>query len=247
MSYNDRSFSKDNLRSCLKELAKQYRKLSGKNTPAEIILVGGAAVLARYGFRDMTTDVDAIIQASSAMKDAVKRVADLYDLPDDWLNSDFLHTDSATQKLLQFSEYYATFSNIVTIRVVTAEYLIAMKLRAGRRYKNDLSDIIGILAEHQKKEEPITPAMVHKAVEDLYGSWDVLPETSREFFAQLCGADDLSVIYEKTRAMEQYAGNKLRTLDRDYPGLVGTDTIQNILDRITKGHSIFENDASDDR
>ena len=244
MSGNSKVLTKDNLSALLKELAKQYRKLSGKKMPAEIILVGGAAVLARYGFRDMTTDIDAIIQASSAMRDTAIRVADSFGLPEDWLNSDFLHTDSATGKLLQFSEYYAISSNIVTIRVVTAEYLIAMKLRAGRRYKSDLSDIIGIMAEHQTKGAPITYEMVRKAVNDLYGSWDVLPDTSKRFFEQLCKAEDPSEMYQKTRSMEQYAGDKLRTLDRDYPGLVGTDSIQNILDRITKGHTIFEDEAT---
>lgn len=49
----------------LKELAKEFRKHNGKKTPAEIILVGGAAVLANYGFREMTTDIDALIVASS--------------------------------------------------------------------------------------------------------------------------------------------------------------------------------------
>lgn len=34
----------------LKELAKEFRKLNGKTMPAEIILIGGAAVLANYGF-----------------------------------------------------------------------------------------------------------------------------------------------------------------------------------------------------
>lgn len=43
----------------LKELAKEYKKRN-KNVPAELILVGGASVLINYGFREMTTDIDAI-------------------------------------------------------------------------------------------------------------------------------------------------------------------------------------------
>ena len=39
--------------------------------PAEIILVGGAAILVNYGFRAMTTDIDAIIHAASSMKNAI--------------------------------------------------------------------------------------------------------------------------------------------------------------------------------
>ena len=64
-------FTKENLNDYLKELAKEYRKINGKAMPAEIILVGGAAILAGYGFRDMTTDIDAVIYESYSMKDAI--------------------------------------------------------------------------------------------------------------------------------------------------------------------------------
>lgn len=55
------TFNKDNLDMILKELAKEYKKLGGKAMPAEIILIGGAAIIENYVFRDMTTDVDAVI------------------------------------------------------------------------------------------------------------------------------------------------------------------------------------------
>lgn len=77
----DKPFSKENLDVYLKELAKEYRKINGKNTPAEIILVGGAAVIVNYGFREMTYDMDVIINASSSMKDAINYVGDKYGLP----------------------------------------------------------------------------------------------------------------------------------------------------------------------
>lgn len=38
----------DNLNDILKDLGKTYRKLGGKAFPAEITIVGGAAVLAMY-------------------------------------------------------------------------------------------------------------------------------------------------------------------------------------------------------
>lgn len=57
-------FSSENLDTYLKELAKEFRKINGKTVPAEVILVGGAAILANYGFRDKTYDVDAIIHAT---------------------------------------------------------------------------------------------------------------------------------------------------------------------------------------
>jgi len=70
--------TKENLNTYLKELAKQFRKLNGKAMPAEITLIGGASILINYGFRDSTYDVDALIHASSAMKDTINYVTDIW-------------------------------------------------------------------------------------------------------------------------------------------------------------------------
>ena len=139
-------FTRENIDTYLKAVAKEYRRLSGKDVPAELILIGGASVLINYGFRNMTSDIDALILAASSMKDAINTVGDKFHLPNGWFNADFEGTSSYTPKLVQYSEYYRTYSNIVSIRTVSAEYLVAMKLRSGRLYKNDLSDILGILA-----------------------------------------------------------------------------------------------------
>lgn len=45
------NFTKENLDTYLKELAKELKKVNGKNLPAEIVLVGGAAILTKYCFR----------------------------------------------------------------------------------------------------------------------------------------------------------------------------------------------------
>ncbi len=102
MSYNAK-FTKDNLDSYLKALGKEFRRRNGKTTPAELILVGGAAVLVNYGFRDSTMDVDALIRASSAMKEAISVVADQFKLPVGWLNQDFTHTASYSPRLAEIS------------------------------------------------------------------------------------------------------------------------------------------------
>ena len=111
-------FNKSGMDNYLKELAKEYRRMVGKKS---------------------TQDIDAIITAASAMKDAITVVGDRYGLPSGWLNSDFIKTDSYSPKLIEFSSYYRTFANVVTVRTIEAEYLIAMKLRAGRQYKYDLN------------------------------------------------------------------------------------------------------------
>ena len=132
-SENKVEFTKENIDTYLKELGKEYRKRIGKGLPAELILIGGASVLINYGFRNMTTDIDALIHAASGMKDAINSVRDHFGLPNGWLNEDFKNTGSYTSKIVEHSQYYKTYSNVLTVRTVSSEYLIAMKLRAGRK------------------------------------------------------------------------------------------------------------------
>lgn len=222
-------FTKDNLDTYLKAVAKEYRKLSGKAMPAELVLIGGASILINYGFRDMTTDVDAVIQAVSGMKDAINHIGDKFDLPNGWLNSDFKRTGSYTPKLVQYSTYYKTFSNILTIRTVSAEYLIAMKLRSGRQYKNDLSDILGILAEHETLGNPITMGRIRQAVCDLYGGWDALPKNSIQFIEGTMQDGNFTALYAEVSAREQDAKDALITFERDYPDVTTESNVNDIL------------------
>ena len=227
-------FTKENIDTYLKEVAKEYRKQIGKNMPAEMILIGGASVLINYGFRDMTTDIDAVIQAASAMKDVINRVGDRYDLPNGWLNQDFTRTESYSPCLSQFSEYYRTYSNVLTIRTVAAEYLIAMKLRSGRQYKSDLSDVLGILAEHEKKAAPITPEQIQKAVTDLYGNWDALPESSQSFISNAMQDGRFSELFAQTMIGEKETKDLLVDFEQDYPGVTKEANVDEIVENLQK-------------
>ena len=224
-------FTKENLNDYLKELAKEFRKLNGTAMPAEIILIGGAAVLANYGFRDMTYDIDAVIMDSSAMKEAINRVGDKNGLPNGWLNADFKKTASYSDKLSEVSVYYKTFSNILTVRTVAAEYLIAMKLMSGRQYKNDLSDVAGILLEHQKINRPIAREAIDKAVAVLYGENAKLPPVSRETIDDAFSDGDYERAYRKLRTLEKDAKEILVKFDKSYPGELKPDNIDTVLER----------------
>ncbi len=223
------SFTKENLDTYLKELAKEFRRLNGKRVPAEIVLVGGAAILTNYGFRDMTTDIDAIIHATSSMKDAINHVGDKFDLPNGWLNADFMHTGSYSPKLDEFSVYYKSFYGVLSVRTIAAEYLIAMKLRSGRKYKNDLSDVIGILAEHKKKGEPITFEKIDAAVENLYGGWDSFPKDSKSFIEDALKNGDFENIYSSVKNDEIESKDILVDFEQDYAGVAKESNINDIL------------------
>ena len=237
------TITKTNLADCLKELAREYRKLAGKAVPAEVILIGGAAVLMEYGFRELTYDVDAIIVAGSAMKDAIARVSDKHNLPSSWLNTDFTRTSSFSNKLHEVSVYYKTFSNVLTIRVITGEYLLAMKLMSGRRYKNDLSDIVGILWEHQKKDIPITKASVEQAIELLYGKNAVIPDTSAQLLDSLFELKDYEPLYRQIRDSEIAAKELLLEFGNEYPNFLKGENVDTILDSLKRKHETGDKES----
>lgn len=245
MSFNENAFNKENLDFYLRELSKAFRKLNGKAIPAEIILIGGASVLINYGFRDMTYDMDAIIVSSSAMKQAIGQVGDKFGLPSGWLNADFMKTKSYSPKLIEHSVYYKTFSNILTVRTVTAEYMIAMKLMAGRKYKNDLSDVIGILNHHKDNGVPITLDQIKKAVVDLYGKWSSLPQTSVSFIEQAISKGNYGEAFDEIRSSEIVNKTVLKSFEADYPGMLKESNLEEILRRAAQKMS--EEDETEEK
>ena len=191
------NFTKEELNLYLKELGKEYRKRSKE--PVEIILVGGASVLINYNFRNSTNDADAYISNNKVIKEAMKAVAEKHKLSKKWLNDDFKKTDSFTPMIRNFSKKYKQYSNLLDIYTIDAEHLIAMKLVAGRDYKYDLSDIVGVLLEHEKAEKPITKELIIKAFIDLYGN-NMTKE--QEVLLDTIYGQDYEELYENIRSIE---------------------------------------------
>ena len=232
--------TKENLDTYLKELAKQFRKLNGKAMPAEITLIGGASILINYGFRDSTYDVDALIHASSAMKDAINYVTDTLGLPSGWLNEDFKNTKSYTPRLVNYSKYYRTFSNVLTVRTITGAYLVAMKLMAYRQYKHDISDIVGILREQHNSGDPLTLERIDKAVKDLYDNWDNLPENAKNMIESILANEDMDALYEAYANEEAAAKDALITFEDKYPDVLKEDNLADILSHLLKEQNAEE-------
>ena len=90
------------------------------------------------------------------------------------------------------------FRNMTT----DSEYLIAMKLRSGRQYKSDLSDVLGILAEHEKEGTPLSMKQIRKAVTDLYGDWNSLPNASQVFIENVMENSGLSESHRRVANYE---------------------------------------------
>ena len=221
--------TKEKLDMYLKELGKEFRKRNGKSIPAEIVIIGGASILVNYGFREMTTDIDAVIHASSAMKDAINQVGDKFDLPKGWLNADFMQTSSYSSNLDYYCNYYRTFSNVLHVRTVSAEYLVAMKLKAGRRYKHDKSDIVCILAEHEKRGQSISLNEIKKAVTNLYEDWQSISEDMREFIEDVYQCASFDELYNQIKEEESQSKEALLEFQQNYPDAVNKKNVDDIL------------------
>lgn len=231
---SEKPFTKENLDQYLKELAKEYRKRNGKSMPAEIILIGGASVVINYGFREMTYDMDAIINASSSMKDAINNVGDRFNLQNGWMNDEFMKTDSYTPRIVRYSKYYHTFSNVITFRTVTGEHLVAMKLRSGREYKYDRSDVIGILWEQEKMGDPLTLERIQRAVVDLYDSYDVLSNDVKTFIEKAVQDGGYEAAYARVRQAEEENKENLIEYQEEKPGVINSENVRDVLAALRK-------------
>lgn len=87
-------FNRSNIDHYLYLIAREYKKVNKADPEAEIIIIGGAAIIMNYNFRDTTTDIDSIIRASSSMKDIINKIGDENGLATGWLNEDFKGTPS---------------------------------------------------------------------------------------------------------------------------------------------------------
>ena len=104
-----------------------------------------------------------------------------------------------------------------------------MKLMAGRRYKNDLSDIIGILLEQRDRKKEISLECIKKAAEELYDGYENLPEDSRIFIEEVYHNSDLETLYANVRKEEKKSRELLLEFDEDYPYVLNGDNVMDIL------------------
>lgn len=230
------NFTKNNIERYLNELSKELKKEFGKNSEFELIIVGGASILLNYSFREQTLDVDAFISNQNTIKEAIKSTAEKYGLKDAWLNSDFKNTKSFSSKLVQYSKYYKTFNQVLQVRTIKDEYLVAMKLISFRSYKHDWSDIIGIL-----KENPaITFKMIKQAFINLYGSLDKMSDDALDFItSELENPSDISEL-EK---IEEENKNLLQNFEKEYSDVLNENNVSYVLQNL-KDRSKSSNNGS---
>lgn len=228
MSSDKFIFTKENIDSFLKELGKEYRKLSKQGQNVELIIVGGVAAIVNYDFRETTTDIDALFHANSIFKEAIRNVGDKYGLPDGWLNSDFKYTASYSDKLVEHSKYYKTFYSL-DVRTVSGEYAIAMKLVSDRNYKSDISDIVGIIKDERKRGNEITFEKIDKAMVELYSNWKRVSDSNLELLNEVLKCKDLEQIYIEKVKEESLNRNYLEAAIEEYKDVITSDNTNDFI------------------
>jgi len=131
-----RKFSKNDILKYLKEINK---KLSERGKYGEVMLCGGAVLTLMYEARNSTFDIDAILKPRDDLKEIIDEISLENNLTSQWLNDDVSIFTKEFENL-NYSEYLQ-LSNL-TIRVLDAESLLAMKLVSAREKTYDLSDAV---------------------------------------------------------------------------------------------------------
>lgn len=225
--------TKENAYPILKAFAKEYKKQNGSQLPTEIVIVGGGSILLNYGFRESTQDFDILVQSMEMIKSVSYRIAEQYNLCDDWMNTDFTQTASYSTKLREVSKHFCSFNNgSLEFRTVNAEYLIAMKMVSAREYRNDISDIVGVLIYLKKDSEDFSMDRIDAAIEYLYGKpADIIKNEVYEAVKKYVqwSIQELSDEYIALTQAESQTKQALVSIDEKYPGVVTEDNIDNII------------------
>ncbi|HET9956926.1 MAG TPA: DUF6036 family nucleotidyltransferase [Polyangiaceae bacterium] len=171
--------SAGDIRTALDALSEELESATER---AELLVVGGAALVLLYGARQATKDVDACFLKPSAavVRSAAARVAGSLDLPEDWLN------DGAKAYIVTLTEGPILYeSESLLVRAPSIAQLLAMKLAAWRDEidRSDarllLSNVQGSLEDVRALIEPLVlPHQRDKAAYALDDLWESIHGTT---------------------------------------------------------------------
>ena len=230
--------TKENAYPILKAFAKEYKKQNGTSVPVELVIVGGGSILLNYGFREATQDFDIMAQSLGMIKNVSYRIADLYNLPDNWLNTDFMHTVSYSDKLREVSKHFCSFNNgSLEFRTVNGEYLIAMKMVSAREYRNDISDVVGILICMKNEFEEFSMDRINYAIEFLYGKREnVIKEEVYNKVKEYAkwSVAELEKEYDVLTQMEKQTKQELIDINEKYQGVVKEESIDTVIEGLRR-------------
>lgn len=155
---------KENIEIYLNDLATEIEKAKiGKHS---ILIVGGAAMALKYEDERSTVDIDICFWEQNKLYSCCEVITKNYNLPEDWINADVMHSDSFSYKLFDNAILYKTIGDYLDIYVVDDIDLYCMKI-VGLRPK-DVEDMNSIAPK--LKVKGVTVEDIENNFERLYGS-----------------------------------------------------------------------------
>ena len=115
-------------------------ELSARGATGEVGLCGGAVMCLVFKARASTKDVDAIFEPAKVLREAAKRVARRFKVPEDWLNDaakGYFVSDPPRQTVLELSN--------LRVWAPTADYMLAMKCVSARFDTHDRDDVVFLI------------------------------------------------------------------------------------------------------
>ncbi len=97
-----------------------------------ILVVGGAAMALKYHDGRSTVDIDICFREQNNLYACCTQVAEEYELPDDWINADVMHSDSFSYRLFDNAELYKVFEGVLEVYVACDLDLYCMKIVSFR-------------------------------------------------------------------------------------------------------------------
>lgn len=120
----------------------------------KMYVAGGSAIILRHNFRNST---------------------------EDWINSDFTQSLSASPNLLFGANFYKTFGNgILDVYTINDIDLICMKLVSFR--DKDIPDIVNLINENRGM---LTEQLLIGRITFLYGSFDIIGYNARQLVSSM--------------------------------------------------------------
>lgn len=97
-----------------------------------ILVVGGAAMALKYHDGRSTVDIDICFREQNDLYSCCTKVASEYDLPEDWINADVMHSDSFSYVLFDEAELYKVYRELLEVYVANDLDLYCMKIVSFR-------------------------------------------------------------------------------------------------------------------
>ena len=127
----------------LSALDRLARRLAERGVGGHVHIVGGAAMMLRFGTRTITEDVDAFFAPAAVVREVADELADDLGLEHGWLNN-------AAQAFAPLFGEQAQWEPVLSagdfeVAIADAHCLLAMKIRASRPGRDD-ADLAQLLA-----------------------------------------------------------------------------------------------------